>query len=215
MNSELFPRPRAVRSRRLDIRAEIYRRMASGESLAIRQIIHAVGGGSTDTVSQELAALSSGDAKVAEALKGHRLRNRDEERMALRSALDASLEREAALRAENQGLRQIVEQTGSTMSYLVARHDDVFRMLMTSIDEYRDKKAAADAVLTNPPTTVTKEVFIEDPLLEARYKVKIRELADAHRQINQLQAELQKFLPPPPPPPEAKSEDPDEESAYE
>jgi hypothetical protein len=82
-------------------------------------------------------------------------------------------------------------------------------MLMTSIDAYRERKAEAEAICANPPTTITKEVFIPDPLTEARYKAKIQELGAAHREIGRLNDELRKLLPPPPPPPPLTGDDDD------
>jgi hypothetical protein len=185
-------------SKRLSIRNAILRRLETGESLAIRTILTEAGGGSTDTVREELRELTGEQARSVQALKivmaspSHQIHD-------LRSRLEIALARESELVAENAGLRAVIDRTGDTITYLTARHDDTYRSLMVACDDYRSKAAqegqrlAESLVKSEPPPEKVREVFVADPMIEGLYKVKVQELARAHQKINALEQEI-KFL---------------------
>ena len=193
MNSVPSRKPRSVHSKRGAIRAAIVRRLAAAESLNIRAILQEAGGGSTDTAREELATLKPADARIAQALVGHTMRNVGQEICALRTALDASLQRESTLGAEVAGLRETVATSARTIEYLVSRHDDTYRQMLIDLDSFREAarmvpalKAAADR-----PVRAAAVEIIPDLVLEGKYRLQVQENARQHQRIRDLEMRLE------------------------
>jgi hypothetical protein len=197
MNELPSRKPRSVHSKRGAIRAAIVRRLATAEPLSIRAILKEAGGGSTDTAREELASLKPADARIAQALTGHTMRNVGEEICALRTALDASLQREAMLGAEVAGLRETVASSARTIEYLVSRHDDTYRQMLVDLDSFREaaKTVPELKAATDRPVRPAAVEIIPDLVLEGKYRLQVQANARQHQLIRTLEQQLATLRP--------------------
>lgn len=161
---------REVKSRRAAIRKAIDRRIKNGESLAIRKILEEAGGGSTDTVREELN-LASEQAATA-LISGHEGRNQAERESTLRERLATECSKNRALTIENQRLNSALDAAAKPSAMMLERFshfESNMRGLMETSKEASGRMLLEANRLTKIQTAEARTKVEADPLTEARY----------------------------------------------
>lgn len=145
MNDEAR-KPRSKHSYRDLICEAIRDSHARGQPLSLRAIQRKAGGGSLGTVTEELQKFFSGDKIRASASigAGSTLAGRTK---ALENAIDASLERERVLEADNAALRASLQESRSELDKLLVAHQDSQRLLLQGVDDLRQMVKAGQGGL--------------------------------------------------------------------
>lgn len=158
------PRKRRESSFRPAIAAVIERRIAAQEPLAIRAIIAEAGGGSTDTVREELAR--AGVDAAARMLVGDRIRNYAEREASLRAQLQHVTSERDTLRQANVVLEQAVRTAAEPSKVLEQQVAEIDRRVRGAVEEMLRETAR----LRRARQKGTETVIVPDATLEARYQ---------------------------------------------
>lgn len=145
--NEKARKPRSKHSYRDLIREVIRDSLARGQKLSLRAIQDKAGGGSLGTVKEELQKLLSGDKIRASALIGAGAPTLAERMVDLENAIDASLERERVLEADNAALRASLQEARSELDKLLVAHQDSQRLLLQGVDDLRQMVKAGQGGL--------------------------------------------------------------------
>lgn len=157
-------RVRRAKSFRPAIASAIARRLAAGDPLAIRDIIAEAGGGSTDTVREELGRI--GITEAARLLEGDAIRSYAEREAALRVQLERSSRECAALRSENALLREAIQRAAEPSKILEFQVGEIGREVREAVQELIKETIRIRRTRERGTDTVT----VPDAALEARYK---------------------------------------------
>lgn len=173
---------RSASSYRQAIASAIARRISTGEPLSIRAILSEAGGGSTDTVREELQ--NAGQNEGARMLQGDRIRSSAEREAALRDQLkQVSAERDA-LRTANSILERAIRTAAEPSKILEHQVSEIERRVRGSIEEVlreaaRFRRAREKGVET---------VIVADATLEARYQQLVQDHGHLIEKFNRLRS---------------------------
>lgn len=176
----LHPRKRRESSFRRAIAAAIARRIASNESLSIRAVIAEAGGGSTDTVRQELER--AGVDAAARMLVGDRIRSYAEREATLRAQLKHVTSERDTLSRTNALLEHAVRSAAEPSKVLEQQVADIDRRVRGAIEEMLREASRLRRVREKGSETV----IVPDAVLEARYQQLVQDHARLVEKFNRL-----------------------------
>lgn len=171
---------RSAASYRQAIASAIKRRIAHHESLAIRAIIAEAGGGSTDTVREELerAAVHAG----ARMLRGDQVRIPAEREAALREQLRHVTSERDTLRKANEVLEQALRSASQPSQVIERQVSDIERRVQEAIEKVLHEASRLRRVRERG----TETVVVPDATLEARYNQLVQDHARLIEKFNRL-----------------------------
>lgn len=177
--SLLHPR-RSAASYRQAIATAIQRRIAHNESLAIRAIIAEAGGGSTDTVREELerAAVSAG----ARMLHGDHVRIPAEREAALREQLRHVTSERDMLSKANAVLERALRSASQPSQVIERQVSEIERRVQEAIEKVLHEASR----LRRARERGTETVVVPDATLEARYQQLVQDHARLIEKFNRL-----------------------------
>lgn len=168
---EVARRARRAKSFRQSIASAIARRMATGEALSIRSIIAEAGGGSADTVREELAKVSAHEA--ARLLHGDALRSSAEREAALRDQLQRCERERATLAEANKHLVEALRASAKPSAVLEHQVAEIGAQVRGALGEVLREAARLRRMREKGSETV----IVPDALLEARHQRLVQEHA--------------------------------------
>lgn len=168
------------------IRAVIRRRIAAGVDLSVREIRKEAGGGSNNTILDEIRLAMS--TLTADALPEARERSTVEQVKHLYSKLIATERTNEILRTKIstlertiEGLQTVIESASGPKGILLDRlmhlEERIKERDERSLEELRGLVQGAKGLIQQIPTEGIQRVVEKDPLLEGRHQVLLREHA--------------------------------------
>jgi len=172
------PRPkRQTHSLRAEIRAAIAKRIEAHQPLTIQAIKTDVGGGSSDTIRQELNLAMEENAN--RVLRGHAARNHAEREEALRAQLAQAQAANSGLMAEIEALRRALTSAAEPSEMMLQRfstfESDLRYHLRTTGNAAARMIKEAERLQSVRETGVER-VVEADPVTEARLQRTVDEL---------------------------------------